>query len=84
VSISAVPSSLMALSLSLSQMQDSVAVISAASQADSAVSSQGVIAASLGTSPTASAPPVPTVQAYSSTGGLSSAVVVGNALNISV
>ena len=82
MSISAVPSSLTALSLSLSQLQDSVAVIASASQADSAVGSQGAIAASLAPQPTITAPS--SIQAYSSSGGFSAAVVVGNALNISV
>lgn len=82
MSISAIPSSLQALSLSLSQLQDSVAVIAAASQADSAVSSQGVVAVSLGSTPSAAAPS--SLQSYNAAGGFSAAVVVGNALSISV
>ena len=71
-----------ALSLSLSQLQDSVAVIAAASQADSAVTSQGVVASALGV--TSSSPATLAVQGYGASGDYSSGVVVGNAVNITV
>lgn len=80
MSISAVPSSMTALSLSLSQLQDSVAVIAAASQADSAVTSQGVIATSQGQAPAAAI----AVQSYGPSASYSAGVVVGNSINITV
>ena len=80
MSISAIPSSMAALSLSLSQLQDSVAVIAGASQANSAVASQGFISASQAAAPAAAK----AVQSYGPTANYSAGVVVGNALNITV
>ena len=67
-----------ALSLSLSQLQDSVSVISAASQAGSAVTSQGVIATSQGSAPAAQI----AVQTYGPSANYSAGIVVGNSLDI--
>ena len=78
MSISAIPSSLSALSLTLSQLQDGVSVIAAASQDNSAVTSQAVVASSQGQSPAVLAAAV----TYGPSANYSTGVVVGNSLNI--
>ena len=78
MTISAIPSSLGALSLSLSQLQDTASVIAAASQPASAVSSQANLSAAQSPAVISAALP-----SYGAGASYSSGVVVGNSVDIS-
>ena len=78
MTISAIPSSLAALSLTQSQLTDTASIVAAAAQPASAVSSQANLAAAQ--SPTVMSTALPS---YGTGGSYSAGIVVGNSVDIS-